>query len=181
MAGQTSRGFRRNPPVRRQTGPAPAKTRGAPSRVLTPIRTTVRRRYPGSVVEAFIHRMNGLDFFNMTTLFGAAFLFSTLPLIIILDLFVAHRAATGLAHHLGLNAQASQILGQLFIASSSSQSTSAIVTAFLLSGAGSLALGASVQNAYEQIFGIKRRHCITNLVRLTLWVAALAAWLFLGA
>lgn len=115
------------------------------------------------MAQAFLARLKTLDFFNLITLFGAAFLFSTLPLIIILGTFADRHVDSDLSDHLGLNAQAAKIVNDLSV-TSSSHSTDAVVTASLLSLAGTVALAASVQTTYEQVFGAKQPHGLSNIV-----------------
>src|SRR3954447_8866955 len=81
--------------------------------------TSTQRRVPAafrSTIREFLAILSKIDFVNAITLFGTAFLFSALPLFIILDSFAGARVDQDLAHHMGLNAQAARIVGTLFVA-----------------------------------------------------------------
>jgi membrane protein len=134
-----------------------------------------RRRYEGSAAEEFWRRLKGLNLFTTITLFGATFLMSTLPLIILVSALANRRVEDGLAEHLGLNAQAAHVVRQLF-QHSSRYSVVAMALALLIGFAGSIGLAQIVQTGYEQIFdqGHPRRG---NLLRWLLWIAALCIWL----
>jgi membrane protein len=136
-----------------------------------------RRRYDGSAVEDFVTRLSALHFVTTITMFGAAFLLSTLPFVILMGSLAERRVEDDVAEHLGLNPRATGIVEQLF-QSSPERSTSAIVVAVLLGLAGTIALAGSVQSIYEQIFTREHRRA-GNLPRLLLWVAGLVGWLLL--
>jgi uncharacterized BrkB/YihY/UPF0761 family membrane protein len=134
-----------------------------------------RRRYEGSAVEEFGQRLRGLDLFTTITVFGATFLMSTLPLIILVSALTNRRVEDGLAEHLGLNARAAHVVRQLF-QHSPQHSVVAVVLALLIGFAGSIGLAQIVQTGYEQIFDQSHPRG-GNLLRWLLWIAALCVWL----
>jgi membrane protein len=134
-----------------------------------------RRRYEGSAAEEFGRRLKGLNLFTTITMFGATFLMSTLPLLILVSALTSRRVEDGLSEHLGLNAQAAHAVRRLF-QHSGQYSVVAMALALLIGFAGSIGLAQIVQTSYEQIFAQShpRRG---NLLRWLLWTAALGIWL----
>jgi len=133
-----------------------------------------RQRYEGSLPQEFVRRLNELDFMNTIVLFGGAFLFSLLPLIILMSSFANVRVDEGLTHHLGLNAHAASIVQDLFD-THAGHPVEAIVLAFLVSLAGVFTVASCVQTSYEKVFGqARQRH--GNAIRLFLWIVALGGW-----
>ena len=138
-----------------------------------------RRRYDGSLLPQFFTRLKEIGFVNSVTLFGATFLVTALPLMILVSSFASRRIDDDLSHHLGLNARASHIVEQLFV-NSNSRSAAAVALALLLSIAGCAGMAATIQEDYEQIFRTDHRKT-GNIPRLLLWVAGLFGWLALDA
>ena len=136
--------------------------------------TGARHRFEGSAAQECARRLRGLHFVNVITLFGAMFLLSALPFIILMGSFANRRIDHDLTHHLGLNAHAARIVEQLFQASSA-HSTSAIVLALALTGAGIVGVAGCVQGIYEQVFGLAHRSAGV-IPRLVLWIAGLFGW-----
>jgi len=135
-----------------------------------------RSRYDGSAAQDMVARLKAVDFFNSITLFGAMFLLSALPLMVLVSSFANRRIEHDLTHHLGLNAQAAAVVEGLF-RHSHTRSAAAVLFALLLGFAGTVGVAAMVQGDYEQIFDVRhQRH--GNLARLVIWVAGLVAWLF---
>ena len=112
-----------------------------------------RRRYDGSAAQTMVVRLKAVDFFNSITLFGAMFLLSALPLMVLVSSFANRRIEHDLTHHLGLNAQAAAVVEGLF-RHSHTRAPAAVVVALLLGFAGTIGVAAMVQGDYEQIFGI---------------------------
>jgi membrane protein len=139
----------------------------------------VRQRYEGSLPEAFVQRLNELDFMNTIVLFGGAFLFSMLPLIILMSSFADARVDAGLTHHLGLNARAASIVQDLFD-TNAGHPVAAIVLAMLVSLAGVFTVASCVQTSYEKIFG-QAHQSHGNAIRLFMWLLALSGWLVYDA
>src|SRR3954470_3667572 len=135
-----------------------------------------RRRYDGSAAQTMVVRLKAVDFFNSITLFGAMFLLSALPLMVLVSSFANRRIEHDLTHHLGLNAQAAAVVEGLF-RHSHTRAPVAVAFALLLGFAGTVGVAGMVQADYEQIFGV-RHHRHGNLARLIIWVTGLVAWLF---
>jgi membrane protein len=135
----------------------------------------VRARFEGSALQEFVTRLGGLGFVTTITVFGATFLLSALPFVVLVSSFANRRIEDDLTHHLGLNAPAAQIVDQLF-ETPTAASTAAIVFATLLGLAGTVGVASMVQNVYEQIF--RQVHDGPgNIVRLLVWVVGLIGWL----
>jgi len=137
-------------------------------------RDAVLRRYSGSIAEDFARRLKALRFITTITMFGATFLLSALPLIILVSAIASRRVEDDLAHHLGLNAHAAQSVRLLF-RHPAQQSPFAVTFAVALTLAGTVGVAGLVQTSYEQIFGQPHRHR-GNLLRWLLWSLALCAW-----
>src|SRR4051812_17393991 len=127
----------------------------------------------------FATRLKDLRFVDSITLFGALFLMSALPFMILMSSFTNRRIEDDLTHHMGLDAHAAAVVDQLFVNSSSS-STSALILALAITIAGAIGVASAVQTDYEQIFGVTH-HGAGNLVRLLIWVAGLCGWLALDS
>ena len=138
-----------------------------------------RERYTGSQAQSVVGRLKDLNVLTETTVFGSAFLLSALPLMVLLSSFANRRIEEDLASHLGLNEQATRVVGQLFHISAQ-RSALAVVVAVLLAIGGTLGVAGSVQKFYERILGGRHR-LRTDPLRLLLWIAALCVWLALDA
>jgi membrane protein len=130
--------------------------------------------YSGSVVQDFVQRLRGLSFVDTVTIFGATFLFSVLPLFIIISTFAGRRIEWDLTHHLGLNNAAAHVVDDLF-QQSPSHPVSAVVIGLVLAVAGTYCLASSIQRIYEQLFGVSR-HKHDNMLRLLLWIVPFCLW-----
>jgi hypothetical protein len=73
-----------------------------------------RDRYQGSVAKDLISGLGEVEFGNWIILFGASFLLSVLPLIILLNAFANSRVDDDIATRLGLSREGSQIIDSLF-------------------------------------------------------------------
>jgi membrane protein len=133
-----------------------------------------RRWYAGSVLEEFVVRMGEEDFVNQIMIFGALFLLSALPLVILLNSFAHRRTEDDLTRHLGLDAHAQRVVDGLF--TSGHVVFSAVVLALLFAVGGTISVAGAVQRIYERTFHqphLKR----WNVPRLLIWAAVLLAWL----
>jgi len=139
----------------------------------------IHNRYDGSRMQLVVARLHAIGFVNSITLFGAVFLLSTLPFIILMSSFANRRVEDDLSQHLGLNTQASRIVGQLF-SHSASPSTSAVVIAVLFSVIGAAGVAGTLQNDYERIFGTIH-HGKGNALRLLIWAGGICGWFMLDA
>ena len=149
----------------------PAPTRAVSERV--------HSRYAGSRLQLIVARLRDIGFFTSITLFGAAFLLSTLPFIILMSSFANRRIEDDLSHHLGLNEQASRIVEQLF-SHSTSRATPAVVIAVVLSVIGAAGVAGTLQNDYERIFGTIH-HGKGNALRLLIWAGGICGWFMFDA
>lgn len=139
-------------------------------------RPIIRRHYEGSVIEDFWLRLKRLSFVDTITAFGAVFLLSALPFAILVSSFASHRIENDLTSHMGLNARAAHIVGQLF-GPTGVRSAAAVIVAGVLGFAGIIGVASSMQNVYQQIFGMSRRHGKTNIIRLVAWAVGVCGWL----
>lgn len=140
-------------------------------------RVRARGRYDGSVVQEVAQRLAAVHFVNTIVLFGAAFLLSTLPFIILMSSVANQRIDDDLARHLGLNGRATQVVEKLFHPASR-HSVSALIVALLIGFAGTLAVAGSVQSIYEEVFD-QHHSGSANIVRLVMWIVGLGGWLIL--
>jgi len=139
----------------------------------------IHRRYTGSRPQLITARLHDVGFVSSITLFGAMFLLSALPFIILMSSFANRRIEDDLSRHLGLNAQASRIVEQLF-SHSHSRATPAVVIAVVLSVVGAAGVAGTLQYDYERIFGTIH-HGKGNALRLLIWAGAICGWFMLDA
>jgi membrane protein len=119
-----------------------------------------------------VKTLGAVDFGNQILIFGACMLLSVLPLIIVLSTYASHRIQDDIARHLGLSAQGTRVVDGLFKASSSSFNL-AVLVGLLLSFAGTIAVGRSVEMIYEKAFDqppLSRGH---GWARCTVWVVVI--------
>lgn len=138
-----------------------------------------RGRYEQSVAQDFVRRLHRIGFVDTITIFGATFLFSALPLFIILNTIAGRRVEWDLTHHLGLNYRAANVVDDLFHPSPQ-HSASAIILGLILAIAGTFCIAQWVQRIYEQVFGVIHPHR-GNLVRLLLWIGPFCLWFVFDA
>ena len=105
-------------------------------------------------------------------MFGASLLWSALPLIILLSSLADERIDDDLSRHIGLNAQGARIVRTLF-RGTPAQDLVAILSGFVFSFAGVIAVVGSLQEMYERIFGLDRLGWWRSLPRWLAWTAAL--------
>jgi membrane protein len=132
-----------------------------------------RARYQGSFAQDFAKTLGAVDFGNQILIFGAAMLLSVLPLIIVLSTYASHRIQDDIARHLGLSAQGTRVVDGLFKASSSSFNL-AVLIGLLLSFAGTIAVGRSVEMIYEKAFDQPPLSRGEGWLRCTVWVVAIS-------
>jgi membrane protein len=137
------------------------------------------QRFEGSAAQEVVRRLKDLHVVTIITMFGAMFLLSALPFVILISSFANRRVEDDLSQHLGLNAEAARTVEGLF-QTSSTYSASAIALALLLTGAGTVGVASCVQSIYEQVFG-QVRHGPGNVTRLVLWIAGLCGWFVLDS
>jgi membrane protein len=135
----------------------------------------VRERYEKSWTGEIGRQLKALDFVNWITIFGAALLWSALPLIILLSSLADTKIDDDLSRHIGLNNQGTHIVETLF-RGTPAHSVDAILTGFLFTIGGVVAVVSSLQLIYERIFGQEPRGW-RNLPRGVVWLVALLALL----
>ena len=135
----------------------------------------VRARYGASWAGEIGQQLKALDFVNWITIFGAALLWSALPLIILLSSLANERIDDDLSRHIGLTNQGSQIVHTLF-RGTPAHGVEPILTGFLFCFSGVVAVVSSLQVIYERIFGQQPRGW-RNLPRGMVWLVVLFALL----
>src|SRR5947208_492944 len=135
----------------------------------------VRKRYEASWPGELGRQLKALDFVNWITIFGAALLWSALPLIILLSSLADTRIDDDLSRHIGLNSHGAHIVETLF-RGTPAHGVEAILTGFVFCFSGVVAVVSSLQLIYERIFGQQPRGW-RNLPRGILWIVALLALL----
>lgn len=132
-----------------------------------------RAWYEGSFTQDFVKTLGAVDFGNQILIFGACLLLSVLPLIIVLSAYASHHVEDDIARHLGLSAQGTRIVDGLFTASASSFNL-AVLIGLLLSFAGTIAVGRSVEMIYEKAFGHQPLPKGQGWLRCTVWVLVIS-------
>src|SRR3954470_5264597 len=135
----------------------------------------VPARYRASWAGELGRELKALDFVNWITVFGAALLWSALPLIILLSSLANERIDDDLSRHIGLNSEGAHIVRTLF-RGTPAHGVEPILTGFLFCFAGVVAVVSSLQLIYERIFGQQPRGW-RNLPRGIVWIMALAVLL----
>jgi membrane protein len=135
----------------------------------------VRARYEKSWTGEIGRQLKALDFVNWITIFGAALLWSALPLIILLSSLADTRIDDDLSRHIGLNDKGAHIVESIF-RGTPAHGVEAILTGFVFCFGGVVAVVSSLQLIYERIFGQDPRGW-RNLPRGMLWLLALLALL----
>ena len=132
--------------------------------------------YDGSAAHELFSRLGELDFFNWILLFGATLLLTVLPIIVLLGSFASERVDGDIARHVGLNRQGSQAVASLF-KQSTVKFDSGIVVSLILGAAGVVAMAITLQIIYEKAFAHEHHRSVGNVLRCSVWVAALGALL----
>ena len=115
-----------------------------------------------------------MEFGNWIILFGASFLLSVLPLIILLSALASSRVDDNIATRLGLNREGSHIVETLF-KSSNAGFNFGVLVALVLSLLGTIAVGRSVQKLYQQVFHHVDLRGWGNVLRCLMWALVAAA------
>src|SRR3954451_24812572 len=123
---------------------APPPRDGARARI-----AAVRARYQASWAGELGRELKTLDFVNWITIFGAALLWSALPLIILLSSFANEQVDDDLSRHIGLDNQGAHIVATLF-RGTPARGVEPIVSGFVFCFAGVIALVTSLQLIYER-------------------------------
>jgi membrane protein len=139
-----------------------------------------RDRYGGSIAQDLVKSLHDAEFGNWIILFGASFLMSVLPLIIILTAFANSRVDDDISTRLGLNRQGTHIIDALFTPAHAGLNFG-VVVALALSLGGTIAVARSIQRLYQQVFHLPDARGWANVLRCLVWVAAAAAEVYVDA
>jgi len=132
-----------------------------------------RQRYEGSVAHDLVKGLSRLEFGNWIILFGASFLLSVLPLIILLSAFANHRVDDNISVRLGLNREGAHIVEALFT-SSRAGFNFGVVLSLLLSLAGTIAVAREIQRLYQRVFDQPDVRGWKNVLWCLVWALAVA-------
>ena len=157
-------------------GPAEKKATRQPKRAAN----VWRSRYAGSALQEFFSQLKALDFANQIILFGAALLLSVLPIVILLSAFATTRIDDDIARNMSLDRAGARDISRLFTSAHVSFNIG-ILIALLISLAGTVALGISIQQIYEKAFGHEHARGALNVFRCFSWVACVGALLIADA
>jgi membrane protein len=139
-----------------------------------------RDHYQGSAVHDLLRALGDVEFGNWIILFGATFMLSVLPLIILLTALANTRVDDNIDARLGLNQQGAHIINGLFNSSHAGWNFG-VVVALVLSLAGTIAVARSVQRLYQQVFEHSDVRGWSNVLRCLVWAMAAAAEVVLDA
>lgn len=115
-----------------------------------------RTRYERSWAGEVGRQLKDLDFVNWVTVLGASLLWSAVPLVILLSSFADERVDDDLSRHIGLSRDGAHIVRTLF-RGTPAHSAEPILTGFVFSFFGVLAVVGSLQHIYERIFDQEHR------------------------
>ena len=163
----------------KEAGPAGGATSSAPERSRRPVGWW-QEHYEGSVAEDLVKGLGEVEFGNWIILFGASFLLSVLPLILLLSAFANTHVDDNIDTRLGLNQQGARIVGHLFKSSHAGWGLG-VVFALILSLAGTIAVARSIQKLYQNVFGHPDVRGWTNILRCFVWVVAVALEVYIDA
>jgi uncharacterized BrkB/YihY/UPF0761 family membrane protein len=127
-----------------------------------------------------VNDLGDVEFGNWILLFGASFLLSVLPLILLLSAFANSRVDANIDTRLGLSQKGAHIVDGLFKASHAGWGFG-VVLALIFSLAGTIAVARSIQKLYQRIFGYPDVKGWGNVLRCFVWVAAAALEVYVDA
>jgi membrane protein len=136
--------------------------------------------YQGSTARDLIKGLGDAEFGNWIILFGASFLLSVLPLIILLSALANSRVDDDIDTRLGLNREGAHIIGSLF-SSTHTGLNFGVIVALVLSLAGTIAVARSIQKLYQQVFQHLDVRGWSNVLRCLVWALAAAAEVYVDA
>jgi membrane protein len=139
-----------------------------------------RDRYQGSAAQDLIKGLGEVEFGDWIIVFGASFMLSVLPLIILLSAFANSRVDDDIATRLGLNREGSHIVDTLFTSSHAGFNFGVFV-ALVLSLAGTIAVARSIQRLYQQIFDHPDVRGWSNVARCLIWAVVAAGEVYVDA
>ena len=140
-----------------------------------------RRHYEKSVVQDLVKGLGAAEFGDWIIVFGASFLLSILPLIILLSALANSRVDDNIATRLGLNKEGTHIVESLFTSSTHASWNFGVVVALALSLAGTIAVARSVQRLYQQVFGHSDVRGWSNVLRCLVWALVAAGEVIVDA
>jgi membrane protein len=149
----------------------PEPTRPRPRRLIE----RWRAWYEGSFAQDFANGLGAVGFGDGILTFGANMLLSVLPLIIVLSAYANHHVEDDITQHLGLSTQGDHIVEGLFAVSKASSFSLGALLGLLLSAAGTILVGRSVEAIYERVFEQPPLSRKQGWLRCTVWVAVVAA------
>ncbi len=121
-----------------------------------------------------------MEFGNWIILFGASFLLSVLPLIILLSAFANSRVDGNIDIRLGLNHKDTHVVDALFKSAHAGWGFG-VVLALILSLAGTVAVAREIQKLYRRIFGHPDVRGWLNVLRCLVWAVAVALEVYVDA
>ena len=139
-----------------------------------------RTRYEGSFAQDLIKSLGELEFGNWIIVFGASFMLSVLPLVILLTAFANRQVEDDITTRLGLNRQGAHIIDNLFAPIHTGWNFG-VVVALALSAAGTIAVAREIQRLYQRLFGHPDVRGWSNIARCFVWVLAVAAEVYVDA
>jgi membrane protein len=124
--------------------------------------------------------LDDVEFGNWIILFGASFLLSVLPLILLLSAFANSRVDDNIDTRLGLNHKGTHVVDALFRSGHAGWGFG-VVLALIFSLAGTIAVARSIQKLYQQIYGFPDVRGWANVLRCFVWVVAVAIEVYVDA
>lgn len=139
-----------------------------------------RDRYDGSAIQDLVEAFGDVEFGNWIVLFGASFLLSVLPLILLLSAFANSRVDDDIGTRLGLNQHGAHIVESLFKSAHAGWGFG-VALALVFSLAGTIAVARQIQKLYLRIFGYPDVKGWANVLRCLVWPLAAALEVFVDA
>jgi membrane protein len=136
--------------------------------------------YQGSAAQDLVKGLDAVEFGNWIILFGASFLLSVLPLILLLSAFANSKVDDNIGTRLGLNQNSSHIVDALFKSSHAGWGFG-VVLALIFSLAGTIAVARSIQKLYQRIFDQPDVRGWANVLRCLVWAVAAALEVYVDA
>jgi membrane protein len=140
-----------------------------------------RNRYRRSALQDLIKSLGDVEFGTWIIVFGASFLLSVLPLVILLSAFANSRVDDDISTRLGLNHEGAHIIDALFTTSSHTGFSFGIVVSLILSLAGTIAVARTIQRLYQQVFEHPDVRGWPNVLRCLVWAVAAATEVYVDA
>jgi membrane protein len=137
-------------------------------------------RYQGSAAQDVVKGLGDVEFGNWIILFGASFLLSVLPLILLLSAFANSRVDDNIATRLGLSQKNAHVVDSLFKASHAGWGFG-VVLALVFSLAGTIAVARSIQKLYQRIFDQPDVRGWANVLRCLVWAVVAALEVYVDA